>query len=221
MIPRGLRIKKIPTFVGNDDEFVTKWNSILTDCSIRLMTLILEQKQSTYTTIKQDLTQLQTDLSQHHLHSEFEKFDVTLQKRMQTLEAEIMTNKNVKFTRDKHDYDINRVYYWPKSPNTSYIEHRTRYTSTPHKSILKPPNKYKTKKVSFSSTDVDSFDHETDVTSEYCSASPFSSQTRRHSQVAAVFSGEDPSSNQMGTFTNSNDNRQKPYNKKKKYSGQP
>ncbi|OCT97765.1 hypothetical protein XELAEV_18009994mg [Xenopus laevis] len=207
--------KKFPTFIGND-EFITKWNHILTDCSICLMTLILEQKQNTYGTIKQDLTQLQTDLSVHHSHSDYEKFGANLQKRLHILEAEIMTYKNLKFTRDKTDYDTNRFYFWPNSPDSHYKKCNFRHTST-HKSILKTPGKYKMKKVSFSSTDADSFDVETNVSPEYCSAS-FSPQARHLSQATEVFSREAPSSTQMGTYTDSQENRQRPYNKRKGYS---
>ncbi|OCT78050.1 hypothetical protein XELAEV_18029147mg [Xenopus laevis] len=42
MIPRGLRIKKYPTSRTSNIELMNNWNSILSDCSPRLMNLIVE-----------------------------------------------------------------------------------------------------------------------------------------------------------------------------------
>lgn len=51
MIPRGLYIKKIPT-ATYDIEFMIEWESILTDCSLRLMKLLIHQEQADLDKIK-------------------------------------------------------------------------------------------------------------------------------------------------------------------------
>lgn len=43
MIPRGLRIKKNPTFQA-DESFNKKWNDTLSDCSLKLIKLLIEHE---------------------------------------------------------------------------------------------------------------------------------------------------------------------------------
>lgn len=40
MVPRDLRLKKNPTFPVSE-EFTSKWNEILTDCSLKLIQLLI------------------------------------------------------------------------------------------------------------------------------------------------------------------------------------
>lgn len=58
MVPRGLRIKKFPT-VKYSEPFLEKWNTILMDCSLKLMKLIVSYKEKSLdeVTIKMKETQ--------------------------------------------------------------------------------------------------------------------------------------------------------------------
>lgn len=64
MVPRGLRIKKIPTPLF-DDTFVSKWNDILTDTSIRLMQLIVSYEEEALVKIQSDIKETQASLQQY------------------------------------------------------------------------------------------------------------------------------------------------------------
>lgn len=43
MIPSGLRIKKVPS-AKYSEEFIAKWNDILSGCSLNLMKLLIERE---------------------------------------------------------------------------------------------------------------------------------------------------------------------------------
>ncbi|OCT70285.1 hypothetical protein XELAEV_18037207mg [Xenopus laevis] len=58
MIPRGLRIKKYPTFLTNDDECMDQWNKILSDCSLRLMALLIDKNRQTYDLLRNDISKI-------------------------------------------------------------------------------------------------------------------------------------------------------------------
>lgn len=43
LIPRGLRIKKFPSFVSENPDFKEKWEAILNKCSLDLILLLIEE----------------------------------------------------------------------------------------------------------------------------------------------------------------------------------
>lgn len=51
IIPRGLRMNKMPTSVQTDT-FMVEWNSVLSDCSIKLMKLLIQQEEAALVTLK-------------------------------------------------------------------------------------------------------------------------------------------------------------------------
>lgn len=61
MIPRGLRIKKTPTSTYNED-FTTKWNLILSDCSIKLMQLIISPENVVLNEVRSEIKELQQNI---------------------------------------------------------------------------------------------------------------------------------------------------------------
>lgn len=76
MIPRGLRMKKFPSFGFADPEFKHKWEAILNKCSLDLMLLLIEeakkqklQTQNKIATLKEELS---TRSAEQHLPFEKE-----------------------------------------------------------------------------------------------------------------------------------------------------
>lgn len=61
MIPRGRRIRKIPSTV-NDDDFTAKWNSILTNCSIKLIQLIISQEATVFNDVRSEIKDIQKNI---------------------------------------------------------------------------------------------------------------------------------------------------------------
>ncbi|OCT72119.1 hypothetical protein XELAEV_18035085mg [Xenopus laevis] len=130
MIPLGLRIKKFPSFMERDEIFMGSWNKILSDCSLRLMELMIEYKTKIHLDVKGELRMIEKDIEQYRTQA---RFDILK-----------------KFNRDSLDYMKDQVYSWASNRR----ENRRDYNS--QRSILK--NTSTPKKVSFSSVDRDSLD---------------------------------------------------------------
>lgn len=152
MIPRGLRMKKIPT-TQFDNDFTTKWNNILTDCSINLMELIVSKEEEAMIQIRNDIKATQSSLQQYLGLPEMQEWDTKLKANIMKLEADIVSMKKTKFQRDLNDYKQDCVYDWGK--------YQKSHLNTP-RSILKN-QKYRkwqkvSRKVSFNSSALDESD---------------------------------------------------------------
>lgn len=149
MVPRGLRIRKFPTMTYTE-EFKTQWEKILTDCSIKLMELIISQEESMLRDIRDKIVTVQSTVKVHSSMDLFNSMDSRMTENLNKLEKMITDVKQNKFQRDLQDYKSNMVYIWQ----------RPRFNSTP-RSILKKPYNRKAKggtKVNFNSTDAESSD---------------------------------------------------------------
>lgn len=63
MIPRLLCIKKLPTTMYSKD-FLSKWNSILSQCSLELIQLIIQFEESKLLEIRSDIIKLQSSMDE-------------------------------------------------------------------------------------------------------------------------------------------------------------
>ncbi|OCT70902.1 hypothetical protein XELAEV_18037827mg [Xenopus laevis] len=103
MIPRGLRIKKFPTSLS--EEFMVKWNTVLSDCSLKLMGLIVEKKSGMHIELKKELDFLRIAVDAHKEHVDFMSLNKQMETKIKQLEADIMDIKTKKYNRDKDDYE--------------------------------------------------------------------------------------------------------------------
>ncbi|OCT78411.1 hypothetical protein XELAEV_18029522mg [Xenopus laevis] len=175
MIPRGLRIKKYPTVLTNDLEFVDQWNKILSDCSLRLMALLTDKRRQTYDSLKDDISKLKSEYLESKEQPEYLKYMDNLNKKVDKMEKELMDIKTNKFKRDKIDYELNIVYNWSRLGDKQRNVYRSPNKLMSQKSILKT---LKAEHVSFSDTGA-------------CSSSPLSPQGNRHVYAQVVFSGHE------------------------------
>lgn len=111
MIPRGLRLKKIPTTIYSD-AFVIEWNQILSTCSTKLMELIVKHESETLADLSKKLEDAAKNLQEF---KEIQDYQLQLDKiedLVNKQEESIMTVKKSKFQRDTYDYTHNQVYEW-------------------------------------------------------------------------------------------------------------
>lgn len=120
IIPRGLRIRKVPAFGLNNEEFLDRWCEILNKCSLDLMALTIqettEQLQRTREEIREITSRLDKDITDtEHLTNLKKDIELLKEKRL----AEIKVTKKQKFARDIEDYKQERVYFWRKTTDAS------------------------------------------------------------------------------------------------------
>lgn len=104
MIPRGHRLKKVLT-AKYTDEFMEEWNKTLSECSLKLMGLIIQQEETQLKEINEEI-KVTTDAST----SEYVILEKKTEESLQKLEESVMATKRSKFSRDLNDYKNNKVY---------------------------------------------------------------------------------------------------------------
>lgn len=108
MIPRGLRIKKIPTtfYPGT---FVQEWNAILSNCSFELMRLIVRYEQECLYKINSNIKDQKEAVNKFAHLPTFTDSENKLQRMIEELETQITQIKRTKYLRDVDDYQSNTV----------------------------------------------------------------------------------------------------------------
>lgn len=167
MIPRGLRLKKIPTTIYSTD-FSREWNETLSKCSIDLIKLITRYEDVKLIEIKKEIETLQATMDTKFASlAEYKDLITKMDNNLKKTETSIEEIKKRKYQRDIQDYAQDKVYTW----KPSYKNPR---------SILRNRGKYKNKKsqqnVSFS--DPESVDSNTDTAASDCDASSNASSNK-------------------------------------------
>lgn len=149
MIPRGLRLRKFPTTIYNE-EFIKNWENTLTDCSCKLIKLIIHQEETILVEIRNEIESAQAAVAVHSQLEAFNTLDTRIKENLSKLEKSITEIKQRKFLRDIQDYKSDSVYNWKRN----FAGRRT------PKSILKmnANRKFNPSRVNFSSTEAESSD---------------------------------------------------------------
>lgn len=115
-IPRGLRIKKFPSFGTEDIEFRSKWEAILNKCSLDLILLIIEHSKKEKEVAQEKLNEIKAQISGMSNDDIKLPFENKLKHDLEKLTDWVRQQKIKKFKRDENDYKDDRVYKWTR-PN--------------------------------------------------------------------------------------------------------
>lgn len=110
-IPRGLRLKKIPSFGLDDPEFMQKWEKILNKCSLDLMLLTIEktkmEREKTSTAIQQTEEKIKTQTN-----GDAEAILNKINSDLKQFQVELQNYKIQKYETVAKDYAEGRIYDW-------------------------------------------------------------------------------------------------------------
>ena len=113
IIPRGLRIKKFPSFVSDNADFKRKWEAILNKCSLDLILLLIEEAKTQRSQVQAQMDEIRQTIA--HKEASADQKD-TLEKKLQEdinrLSRSLKQIKMDKFRRDQNDYKEGLVYSW-------------------------------------------------------------------------------------------------------------
>lgn len=112
-VPRGLRIKKFPSFEVQDLDFRAQWTNILGEASKGLMRLLVKFKETRLESLRMEIVSTQQDLDKLRHLPDFESREEWLINTLDTLEDEITQTKRSKFLRDKSEYGEGTMYRQP------------------------------------------------------------------------------------------------------------
>lgn len=149
MIPRGLRMKKVPTTIYSDT-FKEEWNLILSTCSLKLIQLIIKQEEEKLKVLSEEIKTAESAVQEFKDSKDFDQEYQKIKDNVDKHEEWLASVKKTKFQRDIYDYSHNQVYEWKP---------RDRTFNTPKSIIKKRKNSKRrwerSRNVSFSSTSAD------------------------------------------------------------------
>lgn len=64
MVPRGLRLRKSPTTIFSES-FMNEWYAILSNCSLSLMKLIMQQETIKMQALQEEISAARVELDKH------------------------------------------------------------------------------------------------------------------------------------------------------------
>ncbi|CAJ0963374.1 unnamed protein product [Ranitomeya imitator] len=111
-IPRGLRVSLRPTLFQDNSDFCSRFEQILNQCSVDLMTLTLDQLNKEIKNSQDKVSSIETQLKDSLSKEEFDSVKTRTKENVDNFRKETEKRKRQKFIRDTQDYLQKRVYRW-------------------------------------------------------------------------------------------------------------
>lgn len=124
-IPRGLRIKKTPSFGLDDATFMEKWEKVLNKCSLDLMLLVIEKTKNEKTKLNAEIERLENEMKSKLDKEKYTEITNNISTTLAAHVNDIRSYKMRKYERDTKDYAAGTVYDWQGIK-------RRRYRQRPH-----------------------------------------------------------------------------------------
>lgn len=127
MIPRGLRIKKFPSFGSDNTDFKDKWEAILNKCSLDLILLLITEAKIQKNNVQEEIQELKQKIADIQDSAQTkESFEQKLRVDIEKLSQTLRQLKLDKFRRDQEDYKQGKVYTWTNKSSHQRDNHRPR-----------------------------------------------------------------------------------------------
>ena len=114
--PIGLRVQIFPTIKDPTVDFKNNWESLLLGCSMELMKSLVLQYTQDMTILDREIENLNTQFLHLTGNLIFADKCKELKVRLETLNKEIISNKQTKFNKDKAAYAEGYAYKWSTGP---------------------------------------------------------------------------------------------------------
>lgn len=108
-------MKKIPT-TAYPTEFMEEWNLILTESSLKLMTILIKQEESDLSHIQEQIKQTTESITLYNTTKDYIILNRKMQDNIQKLDCSIMDIKKKKIEGDLTDCRNQQVYSWKRAP---------------------------------------------------------------------------------------------------------
>ncbi|XP_069601587.1 uncharacterized protein [Ranitomeya imitator] len=119
LIPRGLRVKIMPSFVIEDTLFRTKWEEACNNCSRALIELLIGNNKKSLDKFDVEIESTRIKLSESLTTAEMEALNKDIDNQFQIWEKEVKDTKTKKFQRDLQDLRSGTIYRWQVAPTGS------------------------------------------------------------------------------------------------------
>lgn len=110
--PIGLRVQLFPSFQSHTQDFKKSWEKVLTQCSIELMKLLINQYQSELISLDQDILMLQSTNNSIKDHAHYVKRWHEVKDYITKITKDIISKKQNKMSKDKMVFLEGFAYRW-------------------------------------------------------------------------------------------------------------
>ncbi|XP_077134931.1 uncharacterized protein LOC143788890 [Ranitomeya variabilis] len=131
LIPRGLRVRVIPSFPVEDDEFITKWEEACGTCSLTFMQLLVDLNTKSISNLDKNIDEVEVNFKQICPVDKINEYESKIEKSLDTCVKKILALQASKFQRDTRDFSSKNVYRWRKANS-----HVPRIVGAPSESSL-------------------------------------------------------------------------------------
>ncbi|KAM4017383.1 uncharacterized protein ACNLHF_007006 isoform 1-T3 [Anomaloglossus baeobatrachus] len=104
IVPRGLRVNLVPAERSRTENLLKRWEEELTNSSIRLMTILVDEEKVTLEKTSRDLQTLREEALKHQGDSDFGTKEIALQIAVDKYQQNLKTRKHKHFLRDLGDF---------------------------------------------------------------------------------------------------------------------
>lgn len=111
-IPRGFRVKNVPTIGRQNPEFCRKWIGVLNRCSLDLMVLVIEEVGSEIVKVRKDLASWEMEHQTTINDTSFTELHQKLKMNVEKFKTDLLRFKRDKLRKVEDDYVQHRVYRW-------------------------------------------------------------------------------------------------------------
>lgn len=115
--PVGLRVQIFPTIKDPSVDLKKTWENILLNCSVELIKTLVVQYSQDMNILDQEIDRLNTQFVHLVGNSVFNDKWKELKARLETLNREIIINKQTKFNKDKVAFSDGYAYKWAGTQN--------------------------------------------------------------------------------------------------------
>ncbi|OCT97831.1 hypothetical protein XELAEV_18010063mg [Xenopus laevis] len=138
-IPRGFRIKNVPTIGRQNPDLCRKWIGVLNRCSLDLMVLVIEEVSHELCKVRKEILTLETAQNTAITEASFAEFQQKLKTNVDSFKSDLLRFKRDKLHKVEDDYQQHRVYRWLgghsgtggwRSGNPRWRKQRSRTLST-------------------------------------------------------------------------------------------
>ncbi|CAH2324582.1 Hypothetical predicted protein [Pelobates cultripes] len=118
LVPRGLRPEiPLPDKVTTEEQ-TQEWNSILLECSAKLMQFLIKLESQNLEITNQNLEKELVNVKTFKDQSEFPLMENKLQKNLDSFKKHIKEKKHLKFLRDHKDFKEGNIFRLKRKPRT-------------------------------------------------------------------------------------------------------
>ncbi|CAJ0955116.1 unnamed protein product [Ranitomeya imitator] len=119
LIPRGLRVRIMPSFVVEDIPFKTKWEEACNLCSKSFIELLIGNNKKSMDKLDSEIESTRKKLFETLTSAEMETLNKDIENQFVIWEKEVKDIKMRKFQRDLQDFNDGTVYRWQQTTSRS------------------------------------------------------------------------------------------------------